>query len=67
MRGQVREFIFNVAAALGANPPPFTLHSIVEVHKLEGSKHVECGSKTVVIATESKVSIVRSGGNNRAA
>lgn len=60
MRGQVRELMFNVAAALRANPAPFTRHSIVEVHKLEGSKHVGFGQglKTVVIPTLSKVSIV---------
>lgn len=53
--------------ALAANPPPAALHSIVEVHKLDGAKHVGFGSKTVVIPTKSKVAMVKTGKNNRVA
>lgn len=45
--------------ALAAYPPPAALHSIVEVHKLDGAKHVGFGSKTVVIPTKSKVAMVK--------
>lgn len=51
VRGHMRELGSNVASALGTKPPYLTLHSIEEVHRLEGAKHVGFGSKTVVMLT----------------
>lgn len=51
VRGQVRDLGSNAASALATKPPYWTLHSIEEVHRLEGAKHVGFGSKTVVTVT----------------